>query len=117
MSSRRLLIESLTLCWKFRHGNVRRDPATIRAAAGGVVNAITKGGTNQLHGSAYDFFRNDDLDAQNYFATTKPLLIRNQFGGSLGGRAMLAEWRKARPNAWVCQIVSKNLQIISKTLC
>ncbi|MBW8870060.1 MAG: TonB-dependent receptor plug domain-containing protein, partial [Acidobacteriales bacterium] len=59
--------------------------AEYGAAAGGVVNAITKSGTNQIHGSAYDFLRNDDLDAQNYFATTKPLLVRNQYGGSLGG--------------------------------
>jgi hypothetical protein len=59
--------------------------AEYGAAAGGVVNAITKSGTNQFHGSAYDFLRNDNLDAQNYFATTKPLLVRNQYGGSLGG--------------------------------
>lgn len=59
--------------------------AEYGAAAGGVVNAITKSGTNQIHGSAYDFFRNDRLDAQNYFAATKPLLARNQYGGSFGG--------------------------------
>lgn len=59
--------------------------AEYGAAAGGVVNAITKSGTNRLHGSAYDFFRNDRLDAQNYFASTRPLLVRNQYGGSLGG--------------------------------
>lgn len=59
--------------------------AEYGAAAGGVVNAITKSGTNQFHGSIYDFLRNDNLDAQNYFATTKPLLVRNQYGGSLGG--------------------------------
>jgi hypothetical protein len=68
--------------------------AEFGAAAGGVVNAITKSGTNQIHGSAYDFFRNDDLDAQNYFAITKPLLVRNQFGGSLGGPIV-------RNHAWI----------------
>lgn len=59
--------------------------AEYGAAAGGVVNAITKSGTNSLHGSFYDFLRNSALDAQNYFAATKPLLVRNQYGGSLGG--------------------------------
>ena len=59
--------------------------AEFGAAAGGVVNAITKSGTNQIHGSAYEFLRNDHLDAINFFAQTKPLLVRNQYGGSLGG--------------------------------
>ncbi len=59
--------------------------AEYGAAAGGVVNAITMSGTNRIHGSAYDFFRNDRLDAQNYFAATRPLLVRNQYGGSFGG--------------------------------
>lgn len=59
--------------------------AEYGAAAGGVVNAITKSGSNAIHGSAYDFFRNDRLDAINYFAASRPLLVRNQYGGSLGG--------------------------------
>jgi len=59
--------------------------AEYGAAAGGVVNAITKSGSNRFHGSAYDFVRNDRLDAQNYFAASRPLLVRNQYGGSLGG--------------------------------
>ena len=59
--------------------------AEFGAAAGGVVNAITKNGTNQIHGSVYEFIRNDKLDAINFFAQSRPLLVRNQFGGSLGG--------------------------------
>lgn len=60
--------------------------AEYGAAAGGVVSTVTKSGTNTLHGSAYEFLRNDNLDATNFFAGgVKPLLVRNQFGGSLGG--------------------------------
>jgi hypothetical protein len=54
--------------------------------SGGVVNAITRSGTNQIHGSAYEFLRNSKLDAKNYFDTgTIPPFKRNQFGGTIGG--------------------------------
>src|SRR6202521_3952880 len=56
--------------------------------SGGVVNAITRSGTNQIHGSAYEFLRNSKLDAKNYFddpTTPIPSFKRNQFGGTLGG--------------------------------
>ena len=55
--------------------------------AGGVVNAVSRAGTNTFHGSAFDFFRNDILDARNYFDPAKKGELRkNQFGGALGGR-------------------------------
>lgn len=54
-------------------------------ASGGVVNATTKSGTNQLHGSVYEFLRNSALDAANYFDVQKPPFRRNQFGASVGG--------------------------------
>lgn len=59
--------------------------AEIGRSAGAVLNATTKSGTNRVHGSAWDFVRNDALDANNYFATTKGHFSQNQFGGTLGG--------------------------------
>ena len=53
--------------------------------SGGVINAITRSGSNSIHGSAYEFLRNDALDARNFFDGKKPPLRRNQFGGSVGG--------------------------------
>jgi hypothetical protein len=55
---------------------------------GSVVNLVTKSGTNALHGSAYEFFRNDVLDARNFFNDSdfpKSALRLNQFGGTFGG--------------------------------
>jgi hypothetical protein len=53
---------------------------------GGQVNAVSKSGTNAFHGSLYEFHRNDNLDARNFFdPARKPEFKRNQFGGSVGG--------------------------------
>jgi hypothetical protein len=49
------------------------------------VAAVTKSGTNELHGNLFEFVRNDLLNAREYFATTNSTLKRNQFGGTLGG--------------------------------
>src|SRR5947209_4883447 len=56
--------------------------------SGAIVNLVTKSGTNQLHGSAFEYFRNSALDARNYFniaALPQNPFHNNQFGGSLGG--------------------------------
>ena len=55
---------------------------------GGVVNAITKSGTNDIHGGAYYFHRNSALDARNFFdnSSSPPAFRRHQFGGYVGGR-------------------------------
>ena len=53
--------------------------------SGSVMNAITKSGTNRFHGTAFDFLRNDKLDARNFFDPSKSELRRNQFGFAIGG--------------------------------
>jgi len=55
--------------------------------AGGVINIVTKSGTNQFHGSVYEYFRNDIFDGRSVFQTTgpKPELRQNQYGASIGG--------------------------------
>jgi hypothetical protein len=53
--------------------------------SGAVVNLITKSGTNSLHGSLFEFLRNDKLNAAPWNVPSKPPLHRNQFGGSIGG--------------------------------
>lgn len=57
--------------------------------AGGVVNVVTKSGTNQLHGTLYEFLRNDKLDARPTFSATKPPFRYNQFGGAVGAPVIL----------------------------
>ena len=52
---------------------------------GAVTNTVTKSGTNRFHGALFEFYRNQGLDAYNYFDTTKAELKRHQFGGVLGG--------------------------------
>jgi len=54
-------------------------------AVGGIVNIITKSGTNNLHGSAYEYFRNDKMDAKSALAAGFNKLRQNQFGVTLGG--------------------------------
>ncbi len=52
---------------------------------GGMVNVVTQSGTNQYHGEAFEFIRNNYLDATNFFSSTPDTLHQNQFGGTFGG--------------------------------
>jgi hypothetical protein len=52
---------------------------------GGMINVVTKSGSNAFHGSGFEFLRNTDLDAKNYFDSTRGAFRQNQFGGTLGG--------------------------------
>lgn len=65
-------------------------PAEFGTGTGGQITVVTKSGSNQLHGSVFEYFRNDKLDARNFFdnierGIPKSILRLNQFGGSIGG--------------------------------
>ncbi len=53
--------------------------------SGGLVNVVTRSGTNRYHGTAFEFIRNNYIDATNFFATGKDTLHQNQYGGTFGG--------------------------------
>ena len=61
-------------------------PAQYGMHASANVNVVTKSGTNDLHGNLFEFLRNGDLNARDYFATTRDTLKRNQWGGTVGGK-------------------------------
>src|SRR6185312_3851624 len=68
--------------FKVQTGNA---PAEFGRGGGIIINVATKSGTNQYHGSAYEFLRNNKLDARPFFSNGTSPLKRNQFGASLGG--------------------------------
>ncbi|MGB6945385.1 MAG: carboxypeptidase regulatory-like domain-containing protein [Bryobacteraceae bacterium] len=53
--------------------------------AGGTLTGVTRSGSNNFHGDAFEFLRNGDMNARNFFAPTRDTLKRNQFGGTIGG--------------------------------
>ncbi|PYU91629.1 MAG: hypothetical protein DMG25_14215 [Acidobacteria bacterium] len=59
--------------------------AAFGKTAGSTINLLVKPGTNEIHGTVYEFLRNDKLDARNTYATSRPEYRRNQFGFSVGG--------------------------------
>ncbi len=72
--------------------------ADVGRTSGGVINAVTRSGQNQLHGSIYEFLRNSALDARNFFDAAKvPPFKRNQFGGSIGGPVYLPRFGEGGP--------------------
>lgn len=68
------------------------DEAQFGQVLGGIVNVVTKSGTNDFHGDVWEFFRNDALDAKNFFVQNKTPLRQNQFGGAIGGPVLLPHY-------------------------
>ena len=68
------------------------DEAQFGQVLGGIVNVVTKSGTNQLHGTAWEYNRNDIFDAANYFNPVKTPLNQNQFGVGVGGPVLLPHY-------------------------
>jgi Carboxypeptidase regulatory-like domain len=64
--------------------------------AGANIDIVTKSGTNQVHGTLYDFLRNDKMDARGFFPTSKPELRQNQFGGTVGGPVYIPKVYKGK---------------------
>jgi Carboxypeptidase regulatory-like domain len=74
-------------------------------STGNVVNVVTKSGTNAFHGDAYEFYRNDVLDANSWFndhnGVAKPSFDRNQFGASAGGPLYIPKLYKQREKTFI----------------
>jgi len=69
--------------------------------AGAVVNAVTRSGTNEVHGSLFEFVRNGFFNARNYFAATPDPLKRNQYGASFGGPVVLPKMYNGRNRTFI----------------
>jgi Carboxypeptidase regulatory-like domain/TonB-dependent Receptor Plug Domain len=71
-------------------------PAEFGRNAGGIVSVLTRSGSNNLHGSLFEFLRNDELNANSFFnnrnGLPREVLKRNQFGGTVGGPIVLPHW-------------------------
>lgn len=70
--------------------------ARYGTSGGAIISAVTRSGTSQFHGSAYEYLRNNDLDARNFFSPTPTPLKQNQFGFTIGGPVLLPHYNKGR---------------------
>ncbi len=69
--------------------NAHNDQAEFGSSTGGIINVVTKSGTNTLHGSAWEYVRNDAFDARNTFLANVTPFKQNEFGFSVGGPVII----------------------------
>ncbi len=84
---------------ELRVESVNND-AEFGGASGGYINLSTRSGTNQFHGTAYNYLRNDVLNARNMFQATIPKFRNNQYGGSVGGPVWLPKLYNGKDKTW-----------------
>ena len=68
--------------------------------AGAIIDAVTRSGTNNLHGTLFEFLRNDVLDARPFFAPQVPVFRRNQFGATIGGPVVFPHYNGRNKTFW-----------------
>lgn len=84
---------------EFRVQSLNSD-ADLGGGSGGFINLVTKSGTDRLHGTLYDYLRNNVLDARNTFQPTIPAFRQNQFGFSIGGPVLIPKVYKGKSRTW-----------------
>lgn len=84
---------------EFRVQSVNSD-AELGGGSGGFINLVTKSGTDKLHGTAYDYLRNNVLDARNTFQPSIPAFRQNQFGFSVGGPVYIPKVYTKKSKTW-----------------
>ncbi|MFN7935714.1 MAG: carboxypeptidase regulatory-like domain-containing protein [Bryobacteraceae bacterium] len=84
---------------EFRVQSVNSD-AELGGGSGGFINLVTKSGTAKLHGTAYDYLRNNKLDARNTFQPSIPAFRQNQFGFSVGGPVYIPKLYPQKNRTW-----------------
>src|SRR5262249_52736341 len=70
-------------------------------ASGGTVSFVSKSGTNEFHGSAYEFLRNDALDARNFFAARRSIYKQHNFGFTVGGPVTFPKLYKGKHHTFL----------------
>ena len=76
------------------------DSSAYGMALGGLVNVVTKSGTSEYHGDGWEFLRNNDLDARNFFIANTIPYKQNQFGVAIGGPLLPSHFRKGAAKTW-----------------